>query len=561
MEIKYAILDDYAGFDGLNGLGAAASLLETEMKLLDFKVHDFGSKIGGSAKDRLRQGGGRGEKMSDEEKKIKAKRYLPTIEEAKGVGGDVRKAFKPEYEDFKAICDGNEALATLAYIYYYTDGAYLSVYLYANFLEWANSKEAKAETLAYLIERGNDAEFPQHYYVYLSEEDRRAAEFNYTTVMMAVFAIKARRKYEDFDIEIIKKIKAVERHGNYYCLYYSKAKNMDLAFDVFCIEYERALRGEPRIYIVEFMRGGVYATKAYKRSYRSDEYIKINSDSLSSDNYVECIKAGRAAWAEKEKWGEKDEFDYTDKQGLFAKVRKGEDYRKGKNAEPHDFLNTFGFRAVEFGESMPDKERWENMNRAYDSLMDLSKVLNLPTEAISMWGTLAISFGSRGRGGKNAPVAHYETLKKVINLTRKNGAGSLAHEWMHAVDNWLGNGSRFFSDWIPDSFIGSGYYYRAKKLDSLKGRKKYWSDRKEMFARAFEYYILNKLTDKGLVNEYLVQIPEPKKEQEDYYPYPIPKGCDFFDRPLDVEFRKAEEFFDELFIIKKSMQKKHENEM
>lgn len=553
MEIKYAILDDYTGFEGLNGLGAAASLLETEMKLLEFKVHDFGSKIGGSAKDRLRQGGS--EKMSDEEKKIKAKRYLPTEEEAKGVV-DVRKVFKPEYEDFKNLVGGNELLANLAFFYYYQS---VSSLRYSILLRWAKDKKGTEAALVSMIEAKNKVEYPAAIDVYLPAYDSHMV-FEWRVVMMAVLAAKAKEKYEDFDIKIALKIKEIERQGRYLLFYYSRAKNMDLAFELFSIEYERALRGEPRIYIMEFRSGGVGATKVFKNSYRPGEYILIEGKN-TPDTYVECIKAGRAAWAEKEKWGEKDEFDYTDKQGLFAKVRKGEDYRKGKNAEPHDFLNTFGFRAVEFGETMPDKERWENMNRAYDSLMDLSKVLNLPTEAISMWGTLAISFGSRGRGGKNAPVAHYETLKKVINLTRKNGAGSLAHEWMHAVDNWLGSGSRFFSDWLPDSFIGSGYYYRAKKLDSLKGRKKYWSDRKEMFARAFEYYILNKLTDKGLVNEYLVQIPEPKKEQEDYYPYPIPKGCDFFDRPLDVEFRKAEEFFDELFIIKKAMQKKHEKEM
>ena len=50
-------------------------------------------------------------------------------------------------------------------------------------------------------------------------------------------------------------------------------------------------------------------------------------------------------------------------------------------------------------------------------------------------GTLAIAFGARGSG--NA-VAHYEPLRKVINLTKLRGAGSLAHEWWHSFDDYLG---------------------------------------------------------------------------------------------------------------------------
>ena len=31
-------------------------------------------------------------------------------------------------------------------------------------------------------------------------------------------------------------------------------------------------------------------------------------------------------------------------------------------------------------------------------------------------------------------MAHYEPARNVINLTRLKGAGSLAHEWGHALD-------------------------------------------------------------------------------------------------------------------------------
>ena len=34
-------------------------------------------------------------------------------------------------------------------------------------------------------------------------------------------------------------------------------------------------------------------------------------------------------------------------------------------------------------------------------------------------------------------MAHYEPLLEVINLTKLRGAGCLAHEWAHALDDIL----------------------------------------------------------------------------------------------------------------------------
>lgn len=48
---------------------------------------------------------------------------------------------------------------------------------------------------------------------------------------------------------------------------------------------------------------------------------------------------------------------------------------------------------------------------------------------------LAIAFGARGSGGA---LAHYEPERNVINLTKMKGAGCLAHEWGHALDNKIG---------------------------------------------------------------------------------------------------------------------------
>ena len=118
--------------------------------------------------------------------------------------------------------------------------------------------------------------------------------------------------------------------------------------------------------------------------------------------------------------------------------RKGPDYRGGKDKDSKDFISDFGFRGVEFGNWVAGDERQKVVNLAYDALMDLARVMGVPPKALSLDGTLAVGFGSRGRGGKNAAAAHYEPDLLVINMTKLAGAGSLAHEFAHALDHYLG---------------------------------------------------------------------------------------------------------------------------
>lgn len=117
-------------------------------------------------------------------------------------------------------------------------------------------------------------------------------------------------------------------------------------------------------------------------------------------------------------------------------IRKGKDYRNGKNVTAKDFHNTFGFRGVEFGNWNNNAERQLILNNAYDSFMDLADVTGLSPKEISLNGELAIGFGSRGQG-LTGSRAHYERHYGAINLTKMKGAGSLAHEWWHAKDFYL----------------------------------------------------------------------------------------------------------------------------
>jgi cation transporter-like permease len=71
------------------------------------------------------------------------------------------------------------------------------------------------------------------------------------------------------------------------------------------------------------------------------------------------------------------------------------------------------------------------LNQAYDALMDLAAIIGVPPKAISLNGSLGLAFGARGSGNY---AAHYEPDTLVINLTTTKGAGTLAHEWFHALD-------------------------------------------------------------------------------------------------------------------------------
>jgi hypothetical protein len=125
---------------------------------------------------------------------------------------------------------------------------------------------------------------------------------------------------------------------------------------------------------------------------------------------------------------------YETYQYLDRVERVGGKERKG-NVSPKDFQNEFGFRGGEFGNWQSGQDGQESLNHAYEALSDLSDVLGMPPKSVALNGDLAIAFGARGTGGKDAARAHYEPAARVINLTKMHGAGTLAHEWAHALDN------------------------------------------------------------------------------------------------------------------------------
>lgn len=227
--------------------------------------------------------------------------------------------------------------------------------------------------------------------------------------------------------------------------------------------------------------------------------------------------------------------------------RLGENYRNGRNVTGQDFIDAFGIRAGEFGNWTNDLDRQENLNMCFDAFIDLADALNISRRDIGLpgleTGALALAFGSRGHGNAQA---HYEPTREVINLTKMKGAGSLAHEWGHALDDLIGkvtkNSGKLATENLqqempaalfklvqamevdPEMYCQTQYYVDSKRFNSKtsKDGQGYWNSRCELFARAFACYIMDRLKGR---NDYLCgHANQCKMNMEDGMIYAYPRG-------------------------------------
>lgn len=73
---------------------------------------------------------------------------------------------------------------------------------------------------------------------------------------------------------------------------------------------------------------------------------------------------------------------------LKAYYRKGDNHRGGADVSFGDIVKIFGFRSAEIGNWVTKEEQQIAANLFFDALCDLSDILNLPNEVISLKGTL-----------------------------------------------------------------------------------------------------------------------------------------------------------------------------
>ena len=224
----------------------------------------------------------------------------------------------------------------------------------------------------------------------------------------------------------------------------------------------------------------------------------------------------------------------SDMRSRLNEPRAGTDYRDGRDITPEIFMETFNIRGGQFGNWVNDKERTAMLNNAYDSFIDLSIAANIPPSAIGLNGTLGIAFGARGSGWA---AAHYEPVEHVINLTKTKGAGSLAHEWWHALDHYISGHSDLMTrnirlgarheqiikpiDDLVKKIRSSELYERSGKADEMRN-KPYFQTNVEMTARAFEGYVVSELAKQHIRNDFLANVVPKERWQKasDAYPYP-----------------------------------------
>lgn len=193
--------------------------------------------------------------------------------------------------------------------------------------------------------------------------------------------------------------------------------------------------------------------------------------------------------------------------------RIGVDRRGGRNVEAEDFMNTFGFRGVQFGNWTHQLERQEFVNQAFDAFLDLAELIGAEPRSLSLNNELGLAFGARGLGRCSA---HYEPGEVVINLTKTRGAGSLAHEWWHALDNYFARAAGvkygFVSEddhiQVPENVrkMFAKFVQKLAKSDyAVRSRAKggYWGRMREMAARFFAEWVTNAQSEHRSFNSYL----------------------------------------------------------
>ena len=106
--------------------------------------------------------------------------------------------------------------------------------------------------------------------------------------------------------------------------------------------------------------------------------------------------------------------------------------------EVDSVTKTFGFNNVVFGNALKDTESREHIKHFLGAITDLAEMLDIDIFAINQLGKLDINFATMGVAGH---MATYFPAYKAINLTKKSGDGSVAHEWFHYFDNVIQEGS------------------------------------------------------------------------------------------------------------------------
>lgn len=260
---------------------------------------------------------------------------------------------------------------------------------------------------------------------------------------------------------------------------------------------------------------GARRPKAWREAQDNSQILRERTPEAAEEELRNLLKVTRR----KGKRGERQRFHW-EREVPGTIIREGG--ASIPDPDPENFAKRFGFANVQFGGWVTDDDAKAHLSGAYGGLLDLSEILGVDSKTISLNGRLSIGIGSRGAG---IARAHYESVGKIINITKIAGGGSLAHEWGHALDNILsvahdpestraqmfmtGNNMRGVSEKVQETMQGlmrvirnSRFYEDAIALSP--GANGYYQRPHELFARAFEGWVEDQLVSQQRRSSYLV---------------------------------------------------------
>lgn len=468
------------------------------------KIQDFGQKIGGARKD-----------LAREQADLVAAFAGLTVESLKTLS--LSKVVKFEQVQRLAVSGAISApAACAAFALWRSIPARPSLSWKVG--SWAEKTAARLAQISAIIDGGE-----------ITENIERMAEYR---VLMAAGYPSAPFSFGRYSVDYYLTVNSplCVMAGRYYKLRTNDPSEA-AEFIRKAVAADAATRAEGATFELYCSRGVYYAAPKGKNKIRVKEWNTREEASAGMEDVAEL----RRLW---EKIRNTPALRRT-----TNRPRVGVDYRQGQNMNPEAFAAAFPFRGVEFGNWLTQTDRAIRLNETFDALRDLCALCGLTADAATLKGWLAMAFGSRGIPGA---AAHFEHEHRVINLTKEHGAGSLAHEWLHALDaftaaRFAGSLGQFaIKDWgkLPEGelreaaralysgLIKSPFARRSEDLDYLKG-KTYYAKAQELAARAFEVYVIELAKIKGWTLDFLANVTTREEwiaayGDADEYPYPTP---------------------------------------
>lgn len=271
---------------------------------------------------------------------------------------------------------------------------------------------------------------------------------------------RASRRKETFDTNYLRRL---ERYTNAI----EKAEGIKTNDDI--IEYRKKhilfSGGELRQNktVEEFKEYVITVSKRYKTQFEETYHKRV-----SQFPYVET--APDWSWTKPKA---KKESSATDKKPKIVPVPLSHIKRTGglliDTADEHTVINKLLFKSLTLGNYVKDNEAKEHIKHFISAITDLCEIIDID---LGINSNLGIGFGAFGRGGK--AMATYHTTKRIINLTKKAGDGSVAHEWGHFFDHYLGiNNFSFLTKDIQTLFNETipnyNRYYKGARYNIPEG--------------------------------------------------------------------------------------------